>query len=207
MASSTTAPSGAGEVAGAAGQQQQGTSQVGAAASAPVELSDLSTRQPAQSSTQEQSLSPSIEEKFPAQPQADNQIQSSATQTSFAEDAPALVTRKETEAIGPATDGPTIQLDPSAGPAVMITLLLPTGARHPFKIDEKYLKRRNVTVEDMNPLNISVYTMKELIWRDWREGRIPFRLQQLTIANSIYRMGAAADFTELHPSHLLRVNA
>lgn len=175
MASSTTTPSGAGEVEGAAGQQQQGTSQVGAATSAPVELNDLSTRQPAQSSTQEQSLSTSTEEKSAAQPQADNQILSSATQTSFAEDASALVTRKESEAIGPATDAPTIQLDPSAGPAVMITLLLPTGARHPFKIDEKYLKRRNVTVEDMNPLNISVYTMKELIWRDWREGKIPYR--------------------------------
>lgn len=172
MASSTTASAGAGEVEGAAGQQQQGTSQVGAAASAPVELSDLSTRQHAQSSTQEQSQSTLGGEKSAAQLQADNQIQSSATQTSFAEDAPAPVTRKESEAIGPASDTPIVQLDPSAGPAVMITLLLPTGARHPFKLDEKYLKKRNVAVEDMNPLNISVYTMKELIWRDWRDGEI-----------------------------------
>jgi hypothetical protein len=50
-------------------------------------------------------------------------------------------------------------------------LLLPsTGARHPYKIDERYLKKRNVTIEDMDPYNISVYTLKELIWRDWREG-------------------------------------
>jgi hypothetical protein len=49
-------------------------------------------------------------------------------------------------------------------------LLLTTGARHPYKIDEKYLKKRNVTVEEMDPYNISVYTLKELIWRDWREG-------------------------------------
>lgn len=48
-------------------------------------------------------------------------------------------------------------------------LLLTTGARHPYKIDEKYLKKRNVTVEAMDPYNISVYTLKELIWRDWRE--------------------------------------
>lgn len=51
-------------------------------------------------------------------------------------------------------------------------LLLTTGARHPYKIDEKYLKKRNVTVEAMDPYNISVYTLKELIWRDWREGTL-----------------------------------
>lgn len=49
-------------------------------------------------------------------------------------------------------------------------LLLTTGARHPYKIDGKYLKKRNVEVEEMDPYNISVYTLKELIWRDWREG-------------------------------------
>lgn len=87
--------------------------------------------------------------------------------------------RKESEAIGPAIDAPSARHDPSSGPALMITLLLPTGARHPFKIDERYLRKRNVTVEDMNPLNISVYTMKELIWRDWREGKkLPFPLKQ-----------------------------
>jgi hypothetical protein len=50
-------------------------------------------------------------------------------------------------------------------------LLLPsTGARHPYKIDEKYLKKRNVMVDNMDPYNISVGTLKDLIWRDWREG-------------------------------------
>lgn len=52
---------------------------------------------------------------------------------------------------------------------MVITLLLTTGARHPYKIDERYLKKRNVVVDDMDPYNISVYTLKELIWRDWRE--------------------------------------
>jgi hypothetical protein len=55
---------------------------------------------------------------------------------------------------------------------LVIMLLLPsTGARHPYKIDGKYLKKRNVTVDDMDPYNINVYTLKELIWRDWREGK------------------------------------
>lgn len=49
-------------------------------------------------------------------------------------------------------------------------LLLPsTGARHPYKIDERYLKKREVNPEDMDPYNITVYTLKQLIWRDWRD--------------------------------------
>ncbi|OCK86429.1 ubiquitin-like protein [Lepidopterella palustris CBS 459.81] len=82
--------------------------------------------------------------------------------------APAL-NRAESEAIGPSTDTPAIKPDTSNGPVVVITLLLTSGARHPYKIDEKYLKKRNVNVEAMDPFNISVYTLKELIWRDWRE--------------------------------------
>ncbi|KAF2460961.1 ubiquitin-related domain-containing protein [Lineolata rhizophorae] len=77
--------------------------------------------------------------------------------------------RAESSAIGPSTDQPAAKPDPSAGPAVVITLLLASGARHPYKIDEKYLRRRNVKVEPMDPFMISVYTLKELIWRDWRE--------------------------------------
>ncbi|KAK3391135.1 ubiquitin-related domain-containing protein [Podospora didyma] len=56
-----------------------------------------------------------------------------------------------------------------------ITLLLPTGARHPYKIDEKYLSKRNVEIPDVtpsgqkDPFSISVYKLKELILREWRE--------------------------------------
>ncbi|KAL5391935.1 hypothetical protein PMIN02_006404 [Paraphaeosphaeria minitans] len=82
---------------------------------------------------------------------------------------PVDLSRSETEAIGPSTDTPTANPDSSNGPVVVIMLLLTTGARHPYKIDERYLKKRNVTVDDMDPYNISVYTLKELIWRDWRE--------------------------------------
>lgn len=58
---------------------------------------------------------------------------------------------------------------------VDIMLLLTSGARHPFRIDEKYLSKRNVTVtgktEDgkLDPFSITVYTLKELILRDWRK--------------------------------------
>jgi hypothetical protein len=83
---------------------------------------------------------------------------------------PTKLTRAETEAIGPSTDTPASNPDNTNGPVLVIMLLLTTGARHPYKIDERYLKKRNVTVDDMDPYNIGVYTLKELIWRDWREG-------------------------------------
>jgi hypothetical protein len=88
---------------------------------------------------------------------------------------PAALQRSETEAIGPSSDHPTLHSDAASGPAVLITLLLTSGARHPYKIDDKYLRRREVKAEKMatddtlNPFSISVYTLKELIWRDWRE--------------------------------------
>lgn len=85
----------------------------------------------------------------------------------------ALLTRKETApAIGSSSDKPTPIPKESdlAGPTLIITLLLINGARHPYKIDEKYLKKRGVNVEGNNPVNMSVYTLKELIWREWREG-------------------------------------
>lgn len=61
--------------------------------------------------------------------------------------------------------------DSAVGPELVITLLLTTGARHPFKIDAKYLRGRSVNVENDDPFNMSVYTLKELIWREWRSGR------------------------------------
>ncbi|EPS32336.1 hypothetical protein PDE_07296 [Penicillium oxalicum 114-2] len=55
-----------------------------------------------------------------------------------------------------------------AGPALVITLLLTTGSRHPFTIDAKYLRKQSVNVENDDPFTMSVYTLKELIWREWR---------------------------------------
>lgn len=55
-----------------------------------------------------------------------------------------------------------------SGPPLTITLLLITGARHQFKMDGKYLRKRSVSVENQDPFLISVYTLKELIWREWR---------------------------------------
>jgi hypothetical protein len=98
---------------------------------------------------------------------------------------PANLNRAETEAIGPSTDTPAANPDNTNGPVLVIMLLLTTGARHPYKIDEKYLKKRNVSIEGNDPYNISVYTLKELIWRDWREGTFDlFAFSKGTISKS-----------------------
>ncbi|KAK2776932.1 hypothetical protein FQN52_003265 [Onygenales sp. PD_12] len=73
-------------------------------------------------------------------------------------------------AIGPPSDvlTPSAKESDDAGQSLVINLLLTTGARHPFKIDGKYLRKRQVEVPDGNPFAMSVYTLKELIWREWR---------------------------------------
>jgi hypothetical protein len=79
--------------------------------------------------------------------------------------------RAYSAAIGPSSDQPmSIPKDDCTGPTLMITLLLTTGARHPFKIDSKYLLKRNVDVQGNDPFNLSVYKLKELILREWRDG-------------------------------------
>lgn len=100
------------------------------------------------------------------------------------------LTRSQTEALGPSTEGP-IPLPPSnpnRGPTLSISLMLTTGARHPYKIDSKYLRARNVALGNTNKKSggsvkegkgkedgnvdprevLSGYKLKELIWTDWR---------------------------------------
>lgn len=79
-------------------------------------------------------------------------------------------------AIGPAVDNiqAVTPAGPDSGPVCNITLLLTSGSRHPYKIDAKYLSRRNVAIPDEtengqpDPFSISIYTLKELILREWR---------------------------------------
>ncbi|RAK96664.1 uncharacterized protein BO80DRAFT_222207 [Aspergillus ibericus CBS 121593] len=63
----------------------------------------------------------------------------------------------------------TAKDEEDSGPSLVITLLLITGSRHPFKIDANYLRKRSVNVENYDPFAMSVYTLKELIWREWRQ--------------------------------------
>lgn len=117
-----------------------------------------------------------------------------------------LTHAKTAPAIGPSSDTPTPMPKHSdiTGPQLMITLLLTNGARHPYKIDEKYLKKRSVSVEDNNPINLSTYTLKELIWREWREGkRLDSRSSWVHINTPNCRLGGAAFESKLHTPHLL----
>jgi hypothetical protein len=63
----------------------------------------------------------------------------------------------------------------AANPCCQITLLLTSGARHGYKVDERYLSKRNTTIPGVtetgkkDPYSISVYTLKELILREWRD--------------------------------------
>ncbi|POS77428.1 hypothetical protein DHEL01_v204176 [Diaporthe helianthi] len=83
--------------------------------------------------------------------------------------------RADSLSIGAADDPDGSPSNPADGPVCNITLLLPTGARHPYKIDDKYLAKRNVEVPEVteggkkDPFSVSVYKLKELILREWRD--------------------------------------
>ncbi|PHH88257.1 hypothetical protein CDD83_7773 [Cordyceps sp. RAO-2017] len=89
---------------------------------------------------------------------------------------PSKQRRDSFAAIGPAQDDirAAAPAASDAGPVCNITLLLTSGSRHPYKIDARYLSRRNVAIPDEtdaghpDPFSISVYTLKELILREWR---------------------------------------
>ncbi|KAI9729287.1 MAG: hypothetical protein M1834_006958 [Cirrosporium novae-zelandiae] len=55
------------------------------------------------------------------------------------------------------------------GPSLTITLLRPNGNRHAFPLNERYLKRREINVPENDPYNMTIWTLKEAIWREWRD--------------------------------------
>lgn len=87
------------------------------------------------------------------------------------------------------------------GPSLAITLLLITGARHPFAIDGKYLRKQSVNVEGNSPFAMSVYTLKELIWREWRSGKLSRRCLLSVLISDLtlhFRLGESPFIAELH---------
>ncbi|KAF3923999.1 hypothetical protein ABW21_db0203561 [Orbilia brochopaga] len=53
---------------------------------------------------------------------------------------------------------------------IVITLLLLSGARTTFTLNGGYLTRHNVTHTD--PMQMTVYNLKECVWRDWKEDEV-----------------------------------
>lgn len=81
--------------------------------------------------------------------------------------------RMQSEALGPAFEDAPLQSTAAATSTILLlTLQLTTGARHPYKIDEKYLTNRKVEAKtdtgEFDPRELSGYKLKELIWTDWR---------------------------------------
>ncbi|OBT88312.1 hypothetical protein VE02_03403 [Pseudogymnoascus sp. 03VT05] len=62
-----------------------------------------------------------------------------------------------------------------ANPVCNIMLLLTSGARHGYRVDERYLLKRQMTIPGVtetgkkDPYSISVIMLKELILKEWRE--------------------------------------
>lgn len=86
---------------------------------------------------------------------------------------PPSTAEQEPMAIGPADSS---EESVKGEPVIEIMLIVTSSnTRHPFKIHEKYLRRRNVNVTALNEegkmdiTSITVYTLKELILRDWRQ--------------------------------------
>lgn len=142
-------------------------------ASTPVEMTDLESKNTAPSER------PTSSSSHPAGPVRTDTATAIDQATHPAPPPPATIpeasspdmTRTFTTAIGPSSDSPVVPAKDAeeAGPTLLITLLLTSGARHPFKLDAKYLSKRNVEVQGNDPFNLSVYKLKELILREWRE--------------------------------------
>ncbi|KAI0131956.1 hypothetical protein BJ170DRAFT_225070 [Xylariales sp. AK1849] len=142
--------------AGSSASHAENPTQTTNAAQIPLTDKDVST-----------TIEPSAGEHAPAVPSA------KALGKAPAITAPAT----EQDAIGPADSGQADSAAETPGDlTVDIMLIVPTtGARHPFRINEKYLTKRNVQVTSLtedgkiDPFSITVYTLKELILREWRK--------------------------------------
>jgi hypothetical protein len=139
----------------------------------PLEMSDLDKAPAASPSASAAAQAPDTPTEFQDALEQPHPPQSTASADPSAPSTPLdALTRKDTEHLGPATDAPIVHTITHSGPVLSISLMLTTGARHPYKIDEKYLRNRKVTAlnadGEFDPKAISGYQLKELIWTDWR---------------------------------------
>ncbi|KIV86757.1 hypothetical protein PV11_02351 [Exophiala sideris] len=147
--------------------------------STPVEMSSLpktnptSERDPASLSSQQDTTGLGQPMLGPVRTDTSTAIHQSIQPpppSSIVAGSPAM-TRTFSTAIGPSSESPVVPAKDTdvTGPVLIVTLLLTNGARHPFRLDSKYLAKRGVEVPENDPFNLSVYKLKELILREWRE--------------------------------------
>ena len=152
-------------------QQTQGSS--APASSSAFELSNLRSTSQAGGKTTDSTHQSSAEDDVEVASKRNNEEGISGSQGGLCDPPEGSIAASHDFGIGPATDKPatSIAASVSSGPRMIITLLLhSTETRHPYTINGDYLLRRNVSVQENNPVNMSVYTLKELIWKDWRQG-------------------------------------
>lgn len=106
-------------------------------------------------------------------PSSDPEPQAQSEDQSIKGQEPPTASEQEPMPIGPADSS---EEGVKGEPVIEIMLIVTSSnTRHPFKIHEKYLRRRNVNVTALNEEgkmdinSITVYTLKELILRDWRQ--------------------------------------
>lgn len=98
-----------------------------------------------------------------------------ATATSNASPVPVAAAATPHPQPQPSTTTSLESTQAASTPALNITLLLPTGARHAFRITESYLTKRGVSIPGVDDkgnkdvFSISIYQIKELILREWKE--------------------------------------
>ena len=54
---------------------------------------------------------------------------------------------------------------------LQITILLQSGARSAFAVDAEYLRRHGVAGVEA-PGEMTVWQLKECVWKDWKEGTV-----------------------------------
>jgi hypothetical protein len=59
-----------------------------------------------------------------------------------------------------------------AATSLKIALLLSSGPRNTFTISKGYLRKRDFLPESGDPYDISVHTLKSLIYREWHPGAL-----------------------------------
>lgn len=81
----------------------------------------------------------------------------------------------------PSSEMRTPPSSPPIGPSVValsVTLLLISGVRHQFTMDETYLEQHSVKAQSgkslRDPFEMSVWQLKECIWKDWKDGMFRF---------------------------------
>lgn len=161
-------------------QQQTQQQQQGASSSSPTIPSTARTEIVDSSESVVESLQRPVVNVAPVASVA--QTPTTATATPVDNIVPPATTAPAMRELTPSPEMRKPSSPPSIGPsgaALSITLLLISGVRHQFTMDETYLEQHSVKTQSgkeplKDPFEMSVGQLKECIWKDWKDGMIWF---------------------------------